>query len=167
MKPRLLYLLPFSCLLVVLPLMAGPCYSQSPTAITESDIHALLNRIDRSTRKRNVAGIIAPLAKDVKIKYAMSTPGSAQEQKITLSKEQFAYNLRHNFRRSISYQYERKNTRIKIYSDQQTAMVTSEVYEVVTIREGTLRASSSEVLIVSLQNGKVVINSIEGRTRVY
>jgi hypothetical protein len=60
----------------------------------------------------------------------------------------------------------RKNTRIKIY-DEQTAMVTSDIYETLKIREGTIRAASSEVAFISLRNGKLVITGIEARVRFY
>lgn len=167
MKTRLHYLILFSCLLAALPLTARPSYSQTPATITESDINAMLNRMDRAARKGNVAGIVAPFAKDIKIKMTMSAPGSDKEQVISLSKEQYAHNARQNMRLRVAYQLQRKNVRIKIYGDQQTAMVTSELYESFTIRQGTLRASASEVLIVSLQNGKVVIDSSDTRARLY
>jgi hypothetical protein len=40
-------------------------------------------------------------------------------------------------------------------------------YEVLTIQPGTLRAVTSEVAILSLRDGKIVVTSIEARTRLY
>jgi hypothetical protein len=45
--------------------------------------------------------------------------------------------------------------KIKIYDDN-TAMVESELYETFTTRQGSLRSSASEVLFVSLKDGKVM-----------
>ena len=166
MKPRIHYLILFSCLLVVLPVMSAPCYSQSLTSITENDIHAMINAMDRAARKGNVAGMIAPFAPDIKIKMSVLNPGSDKEQEGTLTKDEFAFNARRNMRRKLSYHLERKNTRIKIYDDH-TAMVTTEVYETFKFPEGTLRAASSAVSYVSLRDGKLVITAIEARMRVY
>jgi hypothetical protein len=165
-KLRFLYLILSSCLLLGLPVRSANSYSQSPGQITESQILAVLNSIDRASKKGNIAGIIAPLARDVKIKMTVSAPGSSQEQVLNLTKDQYALHTRQGIRRRLAYQYLRKNTRIKIYDDQ-TASVTSDVYESLTIRQGTLRAVSSEVAILSVRNGKIVITSLEARTRFY
>ena len=166
MKERIHYLILLSCLFVVLPLMSEPSYGQSPTSITESDIHAMINATDKAARKGNVAGMIAPMAADVKIKMTVLKPESDKEVEATLTKEQFAHNARLMWRRKLSYNFERKNIRIKIY-DATTATVTSELYETLKLAGGTLRASSSEVLYVSLRDGKIVITSSETRTRIY
>lgn len=167
MKPSLPYSILFSCLLIALPVMSGTSYSQSQEAITESEIIGMLNAIDRASRKANVRGIIAPLAQDVKIKMTISTPRAADEGVLVMNKDQYAQNLRVALRKRVSYQYERNNTRIKIYDDHKTAMVTSDVYETLTTRQGTFRAVSSEVAILKLRNGKTLITSIEARTRFY
>jgi len=166
MKLHLHRLILFICLVVMLPLMSRPAPSQSLTVITESDIQVMLNAVDRASRKRNVAGMIAPLAPDVKIKLSVLNPGSDKEQEGTFTKEQYASNARINMRRSLSYQLERKNTRIKIY-DGQSATVTSEIYEVFKFRQGTIRGVSTEVLYVRLRDGKLAITAIEARLRVY
>lgn len=163
---RTQYLILCCCLFVLLPLTASPACSQTLTAITESDIQAMLNAMDRAARKGNVAGMIAPLAPDIKIKMSVLNPGSDEEQKATLTKDQYEFNARTNMRRKLAYRFERKNTRIKIYNEQ-LAEVTSEVYEVIKMREGTLRGASSEVLYVTLRDGKLMITSAEFRMRVY
>lgn len=166
MKLRIHYLILFCGLFLTLPLTASPARSQTLTAITESDIHAMLNATDRAARKGNVADMMAPLASDIKIKMRILNPGSDKEQEGTLTKEQFEFNARTNLRRRLAYKLERKNTQIKIYNEQ-LAKVTSEVYEVFKMREGTLRASSSEVLYVTLRDGKLVITAAEVSMRVY
>jgi hypothetical protein len=166
MKLRIHYLMLCSCLLVVLPLTSAPGYSQTPTAITESDVHAMLDGIDRAARKGNVAGIIAPLAADIKIKMTVLNPANKKEVVGVLNKDQYEYNLRQNMRRRLAYHFERKNTRIKIY-DPQTAMVTADVYETLKMRQGTIRGASSEVVFINLRNGKLVITAMEARVRLY
>ena len=162
MKLRILFFVS----VVMLPLMSAPSYAQSLTSITETDIHTMLNGIDRAARRGNVAGMIAPLAPDIKIKMRVLNPGSDQEEVGILTKDDYESRARNNMRRKLSYQVERKNTRIKIY-DNQTAMVTCEVYETLKMREGTLRSAASAVYFLALRDGKLVITSVDARMRVY
>lgn len=166
MKPRSHYLILMSFLLLVLPLMSEPSRAQSLTSVTESDIRAMINELDRATKKGNVAGILAPLAPESKIKITVVNAGSSKEVVGTLSKDQYAFHTKQALRRRIAYHAERKNMRIKIY-DAETAMVTSDLYETLKIRQGTIRASSSEVLFVGLRSGKILITGMEYRTRFY
>jgi hypothetical protein len=163
MKPRGISSL-FCCLLLV---FSGSSFAQSQDVITESDVMALMNSVDKATRKKNLAGMIAPLASDVKIKLAVSAPGSDKEQVVNLNKEQFTNVTRRTLRQRFTYTMDRKNTRVKLYDDNKTAMVTSDLYETVTVAQGKLRAVSSETAIVTLRDGKLVFISIESRMRIY
>lgn len=163
MKLRLLSSMLFCCLLV----LPGNGFAQPQEAITESDVMAFIDSIDRASRKGSVAAMVAPLANDVKIKVAVSTPGSDKEQTLTFTKEQYAYHTKRGLRRRLAYTLERKNTRLKLYDDHKTAMVTSDLYETLTIAQGKLRSVSSETLIITLRNGKFVVTSIDTRMRFY
>jgi hypothetical protein len=164
MKPRLISSLSFCCLLLV---FSGSSFAQSQDVITESDVLALMNSVDKATRKKNLAGMIAPLASDVKIKLAVSAPGSDKEQVVNLNKEQYVSVTRRTLRQRFTYTMDRKNTRVKLYDDNKTAMITSDLYETATAAQVKLRAVSSETAIVTLRGGKLVFISIESRMRFY
>jgi hypothetical protein len=160
--PRQSILLVF--LFLVLPVMT---YAQAQNEITESQLTAYVNSVDSASRKGNIAAVVATLANDVKIKMSIVTPNSDQEKVLTLTKQQYAFNTRSVMRRRLAYSLERKNTRFEIYEGAKTATVTREIYETLTLRQGTLRTVSSEVAIVTLRNGKLLVTSIEARTRFY
>ena len=163
-KLRLLSSVLFCCLLLV---CSGSSFAQSPEAITESDVVALLNSVDKAAIKKNLAGMLAPLASDVKIKLAVSAQGSDKEEVAHLNKEQYAYHTKRALRLRYTYTVDRKNTRVKLYDDKKTAMVTSELYETVTTARGKLRAVSSETSVVTLRDGKLLFILIETRMRFY
>jgi len=154
------------CAVVLLPFLAGRANAQEPAKLTEKAIRAMLDQSDRAAEKGNVTRMMAPVAKDVKIKMAITTPQSNGEQVGYLTRDELESNSRHNMRLRRSYKIVRKNVKIKIYDDN-TAMVESELYETFTTRQGSLRSSATEVLFVSLKDGTVVINSIDVRMRVY
>lgn len=167
MKQRLLSSLLLFCLLLVFPGLSGNSFAQSQDVVTESNVLAIINSLDKAARKGNVAGMVAPLASDVKIKMTVTTPGNAREQVLNLNKEQYTYQTRRGVRLRRAYTVDRKNTRVKLYDDNKTAMVTSDLYETLTIAQGTLRAVSSETAILTLRNGRLVVTSIETRVRFY
>jgi hypothetical protein len=146
---------------------SGSSFAQSQDVITESDVLALMNSVDKATRKKNLAGMIAPLASDVKIRLAVSAPGSDKEQVVNLNKEQYVSVTRRTLRQRFTYTMDRKNTRVKLYDDNKTAMITSDLYETATAAQVKLRAVSSETAIVTLRDGKLVFISIESRMRFY
>jgi len=165
LKLRFLPSVLFCCLLLVSS--SGSSFAQSPDAITESDVMAFIDSMDKAARKKNLAPIVAALADDVKIKLVISAQGSDKEEALNLNKEQWTYYTRRGLRRRLAYTLERKNTRMKMYDDKKTAMVTSDLYETMTVAQGKLRAVSSETAIVTLRNGKLVIISLETRARFY
>jgi hypothetical protein len=126
-----------------------------------------LNSVDAASRKGNIAGITATLANDVRIKMSVVTPNSDQEKVVTLTKQQFASITRSAMRRRLAYSLVRKNTRFKISEGGKMATITSDLYESLTVREGTLRAVSSEIAILALRNGRLLVTSVESRTRFY
>ena len=160
------HLILFCCAVVLLPFLTVSTYAQEPATLSEEAIRAMLNQSDRAAEKGNVTQMMAPVAKDVKIKLAITTPQSNGEQVGYPTREELESNFRHNMRLRRSYKIVRKNVKIKIYDDN-TAMVESELYETFTTRQGSLHSSSSEVLFVSLKDGKVAINNIDVRMRVY
>ena len=164
MKLRLLASMLSCCLLLTLP---GLTFAQSQDVVTESDVLALINSVDKAIRKGDVAGMVAPLANDAKLKLTVSTPKGNKEQVVQLNKEQFTYHTKRGLRHRRGYTLERKNTRVKIYGDNKTAMVTSDLYETLTLPQGTLRAVSSETAILTLRNGKLQVISVDTRMRFY
>jgi len=166
-KLRFIHLFVLPCLFLVLPAVSRTAYAQSATAITENKVIAIMEAIDQASRKGNIAGIVAPLARDAKIKMTITAPNGSQEQVVNLTKDQYTMLTRRTLRSRVSYQVQRKNTRVKIYEGGDTAMSTSDLYETLTMPQGTLRAVSTEVSILSVRNGRILITSVEAKTRLY
>ena len=164
MKQRLRQSILVVSLFLVLPVVK---YAQAQYQITESQLVSYVNSVDSASRKGNITAIVATLANDVKIKASIITPNSDQERVVTLTKQQYFITTKAVMRRRLAYSLVRKNTRFKIYEGAKMATVTSDIYETLTLREGTLRAVSSEVVILSVQNGKLLVTSVESKTRFY
>ena len=156
--------IPVACLALVL-LTAAHGYSQIQTTITEDKALAILNSVDKATRNRNLAGIMAPLASDAKIKLTVTAQG--KEKEIRITRDQYELQNRQAIRKRMSYDCERKNIRVKIFGDGQSAMVSDDFYETLTVSGKTLRSITSETTIFYVRQGKIVITAMEGRLRFY
>src|SRR5687768_6811479 len=124
MKLRLLLSIPVFCLLLALPLLSGTSRAQAQNSITEAKILAIMNSIDKAANTKNVAGIVAHMAKDIQIKLIIDGPDKDQEFNLDL--EKYTFHTKRGFSRRIAYEYNRQNTRVTISKDGKTAMVTAD-----------------------------------------
>lgn len=165
MKLRMLLLsASLFCLLPGLAPMSGTCHAQAQNSITENKILAILESTDKAAKNKNVDGIVAHMAKDIQIKLILDGP--ANDQEINLDLEKYIFHTRRGFRKRIAYEYDRQNTRVTISKDGKTAMVTADLYETLTIAEGTIQSVTAEIAIFKLRDGKILITSLEGKLRL-
>jgi len=157
-------LIPVACLAMVL-LAATNAYSQTQTTITEEKALAILNSLDKASRARNINGIMAPLASDVKIKLTVAAQG--KEKEINMTRDQFELQTRQAIRKRLPYDCQRKNVRVKIFGDGQSAMVSDDFYETLTVSGKTLRSITAETTIFYVRQGKILITSMDGKLRFY
>jgi hypothetical protein len=151
-------------------------YPQTPSTITEQQVIDILNSMDRAARRKNIAGMIAPLADDVKIRVTLTTSRSDQSKVLSFTKEEYAYQAKMAFKvlyrtetflnLRFKYALERKNVRVKFYDEGKTALVTSELYERFSAPKVVVHAVSSESSYLILRDGKLLFTSIETSTRV-
>lgn len=163
-KLRLQYIVPLFVVVLLVPAVSRA----QTTEITESQVLAMLSSADRAIKRGSVAGAMAAFAKDIKIKVTITNPAGDQQRVLTPTKEQYAMYTRTGLRLRVSHTIQRKNTQVKIYEGGTTALVTSQVYETVNVKQlGPVRAVTNETTIVYLRNGKLQITSLDINTRFY
>jgi Cft2 family RNA processing exonuclease len=151
-----------SCLLLALLPLSGNSYPQAQTRITEGKILEILNSMDKAAKNKNIAGVVADMAKDIQIKLIVEASGKAQE--INLDLDKYIFYTRRGFRRRTTYVAERQNMHVTISGDGKTAMLTDDLYETVTMAEGTIQSVTAEIAIFKLgDDGHIAITSLEGR----
>jgi hypothetical protein len=160
-KPLLPFIVLPCLLLALLPLSAN-AYPQAQTRITKGKILEILNSMDKAAKNKNIAGVVADMAKDIQIKLIVEASGQAQE--INLDLEKYIFYTRRGFRRRTTYVAERQNMHVTISGDGKTAMLTDDLYETVTVAQGTIQSVTAEIAIFKLgDDGHIAITSLEGR----
>jgi hypothetical protein len=157
-------IIPLACLAFMLTAAANTS-AQTQTTITQEKALAILTSVDKATRNRNLAGIMAPLASDVKIRLIVAAQG--REKEINMTREQYESQTRQVIRKRFGYDCERKNIHVKIFGDGQSAMVSDDFYETLTVSGKTVRSITSETTIFYVRQGRIVITSMDGRLRFY
>lgn len=163
MKPRLVLYAFLSCLLLGLA-QSGGARAQAQDSLTESQIMAIVNAADKAAKNKDINGVTANMAKDIQIKFIVDGPSP---QEMSLNLEKYIFHTKRAFSKRVAYTYDRRNTRVAISKDGQTATVNSTVYESYTTAQGTLRGVTSEVAVIKLRQGKPVVTYLAGRTRFY
>jgi len=150
------------CLVCVL--LARP---QSPTTTTEQQVINILNSMDRAARRRDVAGMMAPLADDVKIRLTVSASNSNEKKVLSFTKEEYVHYTKIAFKGRFKYALERKNIKVQVYDDGKAALVTSALYESISTSRVVVRMVTSESLYLTESDGRLLVRSMESDSRLY
>ena len=151
-----------TCLACAL-LFTANAYGQTQTAITEEKVRAILNSLDKATKAKDLAGMLAPIATDVKIKYTYILQDKQLEVK--RNRAQYEAVSKDFVREQYRYDCVRKNIQVKILEDGQSAIVTDDNHELRILYGRGVRWVASEVLIFYVKEGQIVITSKEGTIR--
>jgi hypothetical protein len=138
-------------------------YAQTQTALTEEKVLAVLSSLDKATKAKNLAGMLAPVASDVKIKYTYILQDRQLQVKRT--RAQYEAGAKDFVREQYTYDCVRKNIQVKILGDGQSAIVTDDNHEIRTLYGRGVRWVASEVLIFYVKEGQIVLTSKEGTIR--
>jgi hypothetical protein len=158
-KLRPVLFLTLACLLLALPVPAGR--AQTPNAITEGKVLAVIAAWDKAGRTGKLDELIPYLAEDIQLKVTFDVLGETKN--VEMGREQFISQSKSGFAKRVAYECKRHKTDVTISKDGQSAMVTSDLFEELTTRREagiiTIKTMSSEVVVLKLQGGKVVVTS--------
>jgi len=140
---------------------------QSPTTTTEQQVINILNSMDRAARRKDVAGMMAPLADDVRIRLTVSASNSNEKKVLFFTKDEYAQQTKMAFKIRFKYALERKNIKVEIYDEGKAALVTSELYESISTARLVIRTATSETLYLTERDGKLLVTSVDSNSRLY
>lgn len=155
MKLRLRIFLALACLLPALPLCAGR--AQTPSVMTEEKALAVLAVWDKAGRTGKVEQLVPHLAEDIRLKVTFEVLGETKN--LEMGREQFIAESKRGAARRLAYESKRQKPEVAVAKDGRSAMITSDIFEELTVSEGTIKTLSSEVFVLKLQGGKVVVAS--------
>jgi hypothetical protein len=159
-----------SCAVVVflisLGLLSSGCASRTEAGgvLTEQKIQAALAEIDSAALRRDADAIAGYFSEHAQIKINLSGFGVGK-QSMTFGRDQYRDYARQSYAAIEAYDYQRRDTVIKIAPDGQTAYVSDQVFESATMMGRTVRSVTAEAATVKLEGGKVVISYLEGDVR--
>jgi hypothetical protein len=126
------------------------------TEITKEKIEAILSDLERAAKEKDVAGHAAYLAPDLQVKSKFGDTPMVQ-----LNRAQYLAVHKQALEITLYYQYVRKSMNIKIAPDGQSATVRIEAFEMATLAQGTVAATTNEVVIFKIYKGKILIASLD------
>jgi hypothetical protein len=135
---------------------------KSPPAyesITENDIREIMINVENSARNRDIEGVIRYLSPDIVIKISMDTLFGLQTEQWTLTK--YKIETENSWALSSSYEYNRENEEITVSDDGKSAIVKTDILEVITVQGQTIRQKTHEKVRIEIIDGKLMVTSIE------
>lgn len=152
---------------VSLPLVATASSSQKAragaqtpapqTEITKEKIDAIVSAIGRAANNKDAVAFVSYFAPDARIKIKAGDSPTAY-----LTRVQYVANLKRSFEVALEYQHLLKSLSITVAPDGQSATAQAEVFEMLTLAQGTVAAMSDSVLTFKIVKGKILITSMEG-----
>jgi hypothetical protein len=140
------------------------CKKSSPeyTEITENDVLAIMNEVEKATLAKDVDGVIRHLAPFVVINVILPPNDSTfLPQRAQMSRDQYATELKTVFANLTYHEYRRENDTIIISNDKRSARTETDVIEVITMYGKQIRTTTHEISVLEIIDGKILVTSID------
>lgn len=143
-------------------LLSGACAAKRKDVLTEQQILAILDDVDKAANRRDVDGICAHMADDIRIKVMLIGFGDGRD--FTFNRQQYKDYTKQGFQEVKSYTYTRKKTKVTIEPGGIRATVRDQICETIIVGNQTVKTVTDGTGKFMLKDGKVVMTSLEGIT---
>jgi hypothetical protein len=133
--------------------------SQEYTTITESDVLAVMDEVERATLAKDINGVIKYLAPFVVINLSRETPFGMQ--RIQMSRDQYKEELQKVFSKASHHEYRCENIKTIISDDSRSAIVETDVIEHIVMDGKDIRTKTHEKTVVEVIDGKLLVTSLD------
>ena len=142
----------------------GGCKKSTPryTEITEHDVLAIMNDVERATLAKDLDGVIKHLAPFVVINVTMTPPDLPfMPQRAQMSRDQYAEELKKVFAKLTLHEYKRENDKITINNDRRSALTETDVLELIVMDGKEIRTTTHETSVLEIIDGNILVTSID------
>ena len=137
----------------------------SEKKITEREVLDLLNKVDVAAKNKDVDTVIANMSEKAQIKLTVTASG--QTQTFTFNRDQYRDYIKKTFAVGGNYTYSRQNTQVQISPDGKSAVVADEVTESIVVNGQVIHSEVTETATLGRENGKLVVQYIEGNGKQF
>jgi hypothetical protein len=136
----------------------------SKTTMTESEVREFYTALEQAINQKNIDKVLASLSDDAQLEGTIFSGG--ESQKLSLSKQEYADQIRQTFEAMSNYSYKIEKLDIQMSADSTSAEVKVKILEKMTIQGNPGEVSTKETDSVVLQDGKIVVNHVSAVTFV-
>jgi ketosteroid isomerase-like protein len=141
------------------------CKESTPglTTIREQDIVRVMGEVETATREKDIEGVIRHMAPFVVITVSMGSPFSME--KVQMSRDQYKAELQKVFSKATRHEYRRENETIAISEDGKSAVVETDVIELVVMGGLEHRTTTHEKGVMEIIDGKILVTALDAVVR--
>lgn len=155
MFPRNFFTPTLACALISLCLLSSACAKKEKGVITEQQVKALLEEMDRAANNNDADAVVALMSEDARL--SVTVEGFGPTQNFSFDREQYEAHIKQSLGMTDVYDYKRGETVIKVEPDGQSAFVIADIIETTKIGELTIGTVSRHTSTLELEDGKLVI----------
>ena len=131
------------------------------TEITENDILTIMNEVERATLAKDLDSVIKHLAPFVVINITMASNDSPfMPQRVQISRDQYAEELKKVFAKLSYHEYRRENAKITISDDKRSAKTETDIVEIIVMDEKETRTTTHETSALEIIDENILVTSI-------
>jgi len=134
----------------------------SKEGLTEKSVRGLMSQIDKAIASMNADRVGEALSDNVSITMNISTGG--QKSVLKPSKQEYLTLLKEGWSQFTNYKYNRTTLKISLIGNK--ALITSDIYESMTMQGQNISGTSKEEATVELINGNPRITKVVGYTEM-
>ena len=140
------------------------CKDSSPqyTSITESDVLAIMNEVERATLAKDPDGVMKYLAPFVVINLSTESPElTFLPQRVQMSRDQYKEELKKTFSKLTRHEYRRENDMITVSDNKRSALVETDLIEVIVMDGRETKTTTHEKTVMEIIDGKILVTQID------
>jgi ketosteroid isomerase-like protein len=148
---------------VAILIVACTDLSTTHTYITENDIREIMNKVKTATLNKDIDSVVKYMAPSVVIDITVETVFGPQKHR--WSREQYRDETKKVFSMTSHYEYKCENEKITISDDRKSAVVETDVVEVMVIQGRRNQTMTHEKTTLEIVDGKLLVTKLEGTVR--
>ncbi len=146
-------------LLIVMPAAARLPAGTAQAPMTEPQVRAFLDSMDRAAESLNTDAFMANFSDDCIITLEMPGPDGAH--RFRWNKEEYARQLEESAEETEDYALERTDTAIELLPDGRSARVTMMITETIRTYSRAIHTVTKEETRLELRNGKLIVTRVD------
>ena len=137
--------------------------SRTYSDITEQDIREIMDNVEEALLNKDIDGVIKYMSPSVEINISRDTPVGPRTERWT--RDKYKAETETALSMVSNYEYRRENQVVKISDDMQSAVVETDVIEVMELFGNRMKTSTHETVVMEIIDGDLLVTKMDAKVK--